>query len=221
MLGWSYDDHTEIFSLQDLVEKFDIHRIQVTNARFSPEKLEWMNGYYINHVLTEDDFARRSLPFLVTAGLLSEDEATAAQADPERWQFIVAACKLAKDKAKTLLDVAPEIEFAFKSVESLDYPVEDLIGKNAGKEGAAAVLEGLIKKLESMSAEQYNHKEGILEVSNALGEEMGVKLGLIMWPPRVALSGKTKSPGCPEMMILLGRDETIKRFRYALSKLNA
>ena len=71
----------EFFSLHDLpgtlnlVESFLIDRIQPTPAKYVIDKLDWMNAHYINHVLTADDFARRSIPFLVEAGVLTADEA--------------------------------------------------------------------------------------------------------------------------------------------------
>jgi len=219
LLGWSYDDKTEIFSLPELIEKFDIRRIQTTDARFSPEKLEWINAYYINHVLSDEEFARRCLPFLAEAGLISDEEAQTAPHDPARWEFILAACKLAKDKAKTLLEVAPEIEFAFKPAEGFEYPTTDLIGKNEGAEVVKGLIEAIIHKLESVPDEVLQDKETILAALDEVGLELNLKRGQVLWPPRVALSGKTKSPGCPEMIKLLGRAETIHRLRVAQQKL--
>jgi glutamyl-tRNA synthetase len=221
MLGWSYDDHTEIFSMPDLIEKFDIRRIQTTDARFSPEKLDWMNAYYINHVLSEEEFARRALPFVVEAGAVGEAEAAEIQADSSRWEHFVSLCKLAKDKVKTLVEVAPEIDFAFAIAEEMEYPIEDLIGKNDGKEGAAKVLAAIAEKLKNLPDEQYNSKEPLLAALDEVAATLELKRGQVLWPPRVALSGKTKSPGCPEMMITLGRDETIHRLEVARQRLLA
>ncbi|NWJ45229.1 MAG: glutamate--tRNA ligase [Chloroflexi bacterium] len=219
LLGWSYDDKTEIFTLPELIEKFEINRIQTTDARFSPEKLEWINAYYINHILSEEDFARRCLPFLTEAGLLTQEEAENVESDQVRWRYIVEACRLAKDKAKTLLEVAPEVDFAFKNAESLEYPAEDLIGKNDGKEGAIRVLGGIIAKLKAISASAYSDRDLLLAALDEVAAELELKRGQVLWCPRVALSGKTRSPGCPEMFILLGVEESVKRMELAISKL--
>jgi glutamyl-tRNA synthetase len=215
LLGWSYDDHTEIFSMSDLIEKFDMRRIQATPAKFSPEKLEWFNAYYINHILTPEDFVERAIPYLIEAGLITHLDV----ADPEKSKLIHQAILLTKDKAKTLQDVAPEIDFAFKSAENLDYPVDDLIGKkNAGKDEVSQIFKATIRKLQVLPDNQFNRDD----IYNALEEvrtELGIERSPMFWSPRVALSGKKQSPGLPEVIALIGRDESIHRLNHALKKL--
>jgi glutamyl-tRNA synthetase len=210
LLGWSYDDHTEFFTLQDLVEKFDISRIQPTPARFNIDKLDWFNAHYINHVLEVDDFTRRCLPFLAESGIISPETA----ADPgEKWEFIRAACTLVKDKVKTLAEVPVEIDFLFKPGADLQYPATDLVGKNDGPAAAAQVLDETINYLQEISDETYNDREAILAGLTDISEnKLHLKnRGLMLWPPRVALSGRTKSPDLMGMIITLGRTETIAR----------
>ncbi len=213
LLGWSYDDKTEIFSKADLIEKFDISGIQPTPARFSPEKMLWMNGHYINHVLTVEDFTRRCLPFLAQAGLIRPEEAV----EPgDRLAFITAVCALIKDKVKTLGEVPGEIDFLFRPTEMLEYPATDLIGKNPDGAAAARILDAISSHLETVPAEVYNDRDGLYKGLDALSTQLGLaNRGLLFWPPRVALSGRTKSPDLMGMMIALGREETIKRLQHA------
>src|SRR5260221_5454214 len=86
----------EIFSMADLIEKFDIRRVHVASAKFSPDKLEWTNAYYINHILTEEEFTRRCIPFLVGCGLISQEYAQ----DESHFEFIKEAALWQKSRLK-------------------------------------------------------------------------------------------------------------------------
>jgi glutamyl-tRNA synthetase len=220
LLGWSYDDKTEMFSHADLLEKFDISGIQPTPARFNLDKLDWFNQQYINHVLTAEDFARRSLPFLAQAGLIEADEA--ANPSAERMKFFTAVCALVKDKVKTLEDVPDEVSCLFKPAEKFDYPASDLIGKNKGADVVDTILRETITFVNDAPAEIYASKDalldGLTEVSNRLGL---ANRGLMFWPSRVAISGRTRSPDLMGMMIVLGKAETVKRLELARQKLSA
>jgi glutamyl-tRNA synthetase len=218
LLGWSYDDHTEFFTKQDLVEKFEVSRIQPTPAKFNIEKLDWINAHYINHVLDVEDFARRCLPFLAEAGIISPEE---AQDPGDKWPFIRAACALVKDKVKVLSEVPQEIDFIFKPAAALEYPAKDLVGKNESPAAAAGVLEATINFLKEVPDEVYNDREALLSGLSDISENK-LKLtnrGMMFWPPRVALSGRTKSPDLMAMIIALGRDETVQRLELARQSL--
>ncbi len=219
LLGWSYDDKTEFFTLAELIEKFDIARIQPTPARFNLDKLDWTNAHYINHILSPEDFARRSLPFLGEAGLITPAEV----AEPgEKLAFIAAACGLVKDKVKTLSEIPGEIDMLFKPAEALEYPTNDLIGKNTGPVEVVKILEAIIDHLEKVPEAQYQDRDALYQGLDTLWQPLGlVNRGLLFWPPRVALSGRTKSPDLMGMMIVLGRAETIKRLELARQKLLA
>lgn len=218
LLGWSYDDHTEFFTMQELIEMFDIERIQPTPAKFNVEKLDWINAHYINHVLTVDEFARRCLPFLAETGTITPE---GAENPGEKWDFIRAACALVKDKVKTLAEVPLEIDFIFKPGTALELNAKDLIGKNEGPEAAARVLEETINFLKGASDEVYNDREALLAGLTEVSENVLhlTNRGMMFWPPRVALSGRTKSPDLMGMIITLGREETYARLEQARQKL--
>jgi glutamyl-tRNA synthetase len=226
LLGWSYDDKTEIFAtehhnpvdtLAQLVEKFNISRIQPTPAKFNLDKLDWINAHYINHILTLEDFAQRCLPFLAEAGLISREEA----ANPgDRMAFITAVCGLIKDKVKTLAEVPGEIDIMFKKAEELDYPATDLVAKNSDAAASGKVLAATIDFVKSAPDEVYNDRQKLYEGLDKLWPDLGLaNRGQMFWAPRVALSGRTKSPDLMGMMIVLGRAETIKRLELAHQKL--
>jgi glutamyl-tRNA synthetase len=217
LLGWSYDDHTEFFTKQELIKIFEVSRIQATPAKFNLDKLDWINAHYINHVLDEADFARRCLPFLAEAGLISPEEAR----DPgSKWDFIRQACALIKDKVKYLSEVPQEIDFLFRPASALEYPAKDLIGKNDGPAAAARVLEETITYLKAAPDEVYNDRDAVYNGLREVSEnKLAISRGAMFWPPRVALSGRTKSPDLMGMIIVLGREETIRRLEQARQSL--
>ncbi len=219
LLGWSYDDHTEIFSMQDLIEKFDVTRIQPTPARYSLDKLDWTNAFYINHILTQEDFARRCLPFLAEAGLITQAEAV----NPgDKMPYISKVCGLIKDKVKILSEVPAEIDFMFKPANELEYEADLVVGKNESKEAAAKILEAAIASLEKLPQEQFttlNIKENLEKLSDEmLGEK---KRGLLFWPVRIALCGRKNSPDASAMIEAYGMEGTRERYNIAIAKLRA
>lgn len=223
LLGWSYNDKDEFFSLDklpgtlDMVEAFNIERIQPTSARYVLDKLDWFNAYYINHILTANDFARRCMPFLVKSGVITAEEA----ANPIRFDYIEAVCKLIKDKVTTLAQVPDEIDFMFKPAEDLDYPAQDLIGKNENAQVTARVVEAVIEHLGKLPAANFDH-EGILNDLSTIHETLGLKnRGLVLWPTRVAMCGRKQSPDGIAMIQVYGREEAIKRLQLAYQKLTA
>lgn len=217
LLGWSFDGSTEFFTKDELIEKFDIARIQPTPAKFNLDKLDFLNAHYINHVLTPPDFAARCLPFLVESGVISAETATAPA---DKQLLIVAACNLVKDKVKTLGEVPGEIDFIFKPAESLDYPTTDLIGKLGGHDAAIRVLDAANAFIKEASDETLHDREALLDGLTKVSEDLGLaNRGLMFWPPRVALSGRTKSPDLMGMIVTLGREETRHRLQLARHKL--
>jgi glutamyl-tRNA synthetase len=218
LLGWSYNDKDEIFSKEDLIEKFDVHRIQPTPAKFSVEKLEWMNGYYINHQISREEFAKRSLPFLAEAGLITPDQ---AQNPGDHLDYLTKVTGLVKDKVKLLSEVPGEIDFMFVPAEQLEYPAEDLVGKNESKEAVVRILDACIDYLSKLPDDQFVTSaiaEGLSQVSVDLNLK---NRGLLFWPVRVALCGRKQSPDAAAMIETYGRKEAIRHLEVARQKLLA
>jgi glutamyl-tRNA synthetase len=218
LLGWSYDDKTEIFSKEELIEKFDLHRIQPTPAKYSIEKLDWLNAYYINHMLTREDFAQRCLPFLAEAGLITQEEAV----NPgERLPALTQICGLIKDKVKTLSEVSGDIDFMFKPASALEYPAEDLVGKNESKAATAKIVAACIDYLEKLPNEQFT-TAGIAEGLSQLSVDLNLKnRGLLFWPVRIAMCGRKNSPDASAMIETYGRAAAVDHLRFAYQKLVA
>src|SRR6185437_9395730 len=109
LLGWSSGDQ-EIFTREELIEKFDLVDVNPSPSRFSFEKLLWMNQYYINHILTLEDLTARCIPYLQQAGLVSEAISDPASAEHAYVESVIA---LLKDRIKVLTEVAELTSFFF------------------------------------------------------------------------------------------------------------
>ena len=121
-LGWSYDDRSEIFDREDLVEKFSLDGVNSSPASFSYDKLLWLNGIYIRELEVED-LARRCLPFLQEAGLVPDP------CPPETWDYVLRIVPLVQERIPTLRDIIEHSAYFFP--ETIPYPdVQLLLAKN-------------------------------------------------------------------------------------------
>src|SRR5215218_4644626 len=145
LLGWSFDGTTEIFSKEDLLEKFTLERVSPSPATFDYKKLLWFNQYYINHILDLDDLTARVVPFLAKAGLVDEGAADPSHPDFAR---VRAATALLKDRLETLAE-APDLMAYFLRDDLDPYDPALLVPK---KTEPAAVLDALVAVQEVLDA---------------------------------------------------------------------
>jgi glutamyl-tRNA synthetase len=200
-VGWSYDDKTEIFSREELIRYFDLSGINKSPARFSYERLEWMNGYYIRQ-LEVSDLAERLAPFLVEAGL----SATAADLMP--------IVPLIRERLKTLSDVVEWTDFFFQ--QEIEYDAAMLIGK---KMDAASSLAALQRAREALAALPRFDVESIETALRSLATNLELKVGQLLGTIRVAVSGKHVAPPLFETLAILGRERTLARIDQGIEAL--
>ena len=202
LLGWSPEDNNEIFSLDELIEKFDYHRISKSPAVFDIVKLKWMNGEYIK-AMDFDKFYETALPYLKKA--LKKDYDLK---------------KIAK-MVQTRIEVFPDIAGLVDFLDELpDYDIEMFTHKKmkTNAETSLAVLNEVLPILEAQ--EDYSN-DALYAVLLKYVEDKGYKNGYVMWPIRTAVSGKQMTPGgATEIMELLGKDESLKRIRKGIEKLS-
>jgi len=201
LLGWNPGDEREFFLMEDLIEAFDMDRINKANAAFSIDKLRWLNAEHIRS-LSPEAFHQIALPFY-PEGLKGFDLAKISQ--------------LIQIRTEILTDIPRLVGFL---AELSDYPVELFENQKSKStlESSRVVLEKtlpLLEKLENWS------NEGLFEVLKAFAQEQGFKVGTVMWPIRAALSGQETSPGgATELAELLGKEESLRRIKLGLSKLS-
>lgn len=208
-LGWNPGDEREIFSLAELEEAFSIEKVGKAAAVFNYVKLDWFNKQYMMH-MPADELARRALPFFKNNGLL------AGVSDAEAIEQLTPIVPLEQGRAATLLELAEALAFLFS--EEIVYDADLLIWRKGTKEEAHDRLENL--------KEYFGEWTGDWSAS-ALEEhvlpwikENGWGNGDVLWPLRVALSGKKNSPGPFELAGVLGREKTLERIDEAIEKLS-
>jgi glutamyl-tRNA synthetase len=203
IIGWSWDDKTEIFSKDELVEKFDLDRVKASSAIFDHQKLEWMNGHYINHILTLDELTERALPFLRGAGLVGDDT------DLGYVQKILA---LEKDRIKRLGEI-PEMT-AYFFAPPVEYDLDVLVSKKQ-KLTPEIAGRGLTATIAALRAGDVADEATTEERLTALAEELGLKRGQLFMLIRAALTGRTVSPPLFGMMRVLGQQQCLARLETA------
>lgn len=199
-LSWSHGDQ-EIFSLDELIAYFDLDGVGRSPAVFNPDKLLWLNQHYIREYPIEKLVACVK-PFWEKKGYDVADE-----------NYLAKIIQDFKPRVKTLLELAEQATFYF--VEDLTYDRE------AAAKYFTVQIKGYLQELRSRLKNWPDYsKEGIERFFQVFTEEMGIKLKTIAQPLRVALTGKTVSPGLDEVMLTLGRERVLKRLDAAISYTN-
>lgn len=202
LLGWSPADNTEIFSLKELEEKFDIAGLSKSPSIFDIKKLTWMNGEYLKAM----DFDR----FYA----LAEPKLKAALADTNLDLKKIAA--LLQKRLETLNDIPALVAF-FKELPTYDTELYTHKKMKTNDEIALSSLQAALPVLEGLS----DWSEGAIhDALMALVGELGIKNGQLLWPVRTALSGEATSPGgAMELADILGKEEALRRIRTGIELL--
>jgi len=210
LLGWAYDDKTEIFTLQQLIEYFTLEKVSPSPSIFNVEKLDWLNGHYIRTIAT-DELARRALPFIVRE-LRATDKGESIW--PEQRVAALAArfMPLVQERIKRLTDVWPLVDFFF--ADDIAYDPSLLVGKGMTPASARAVLSAALTALHAVDGWTPTALEAALR---PLAEPLGLKVGQFFGTLRVAITGKTITPPLLESMEIVGREASLRRLRQALS----
>jgi len=198
-LGWSYGDQ-EVFSKEELIQKFSLENVGKSAAVFNAEKLLWLNGLYIRQEKPET-LADLLIPFLEDRGLKPRSQA-----------WLVEVVKTLKERSKTLVEMADQAEFYFRS----DFQVDQKAEKKHLLSDLKEPLEILMARLEA--APEMDEK-GLEEIFQEIAAQKNMKLGSIAQAVRVALTGRAVSPGIYEVIKILGKDEVLKRLSKAVKKL--
>lgn len=211
--GWALDGETEIFSRDTMVEHFDLERVSKGGSIFDPEKFQWMAGEYLRSEPLAQT-AERSKPFVVAAGLASEED-LAARAD-----WFERAVATVRERVQLYSEVPAALGYLFADDASVEF--EEKAEKGARKHGEAG-----LSALADLSA-WLTGRLGDGASAEALGSDLkgwvqdrGVKIPVVFQPLRCALSGKPGGPDLAEMMLLLGPEKVAARLAAAIARLSA
>lgn len=201
LLGWSPEDNQEIFSLQELIEKFDYHHVNKSPAVFDMVKLKWMNGEYIK-AMDFDKFYEMALPYI--------KEVIHKDYDLKKIAAMV------KTRIEVFPDIKEHIDF-FEEVPEYDIAMYTHKKMKTTAESSLEVLKELLPRFEAL--EDYSN-DSLYGLLCKYVEEKGCKNGYAMWPVRTAVSGKQMTPGgATEIMEIIGKEESIARIKAAIAKL--
>ncbi|MEF9437227.1 MAG: glutamate--tRNA ligase [Candidatus Mariimomonas ferrooxydans] len=199
-LGWSHGDQ-EIFPREELIEKFSLENVGGSSAVFNPEKLLWLNSQYIINTDPErlSDFV---IPFLVKKGIVKEDKL------PDKGWLSKAIITL-QERSKTLLELADSLSYYID--EELDYNEK---AKTRFLNEKSRDL--LIEIKDSLASTSDFSASEIEKVFRLITEKNNIKLGKLAQPVRVAVTGKTESPGIFEVLGIVGKEKTLRRLDKAI-----
>ena len=204
LLGWSPKGEKEIMSLEEMAKEFSVYDVSKSPSIFDPVKLNYINSEYIRR-LSHEEFYEKALPWM--RKVISREDVDlkplAAGLQP-RCEF--------------LAQIPPQVDF----VDALpDYDLELFTSKKM-KTNSAVALDSLQKIRPVLEGLENWNMEAIHEALFALIAELGCKNGIILWPLRVALSGKLLTPGGGvELAAVLGKEDSLKRIDTAIERLSA
>jgi glutamyl-tRNA synthetase len=204
MVGWSYDDQRELFSLQELEQLFDIQKLSRSPGVFDYQKLEWFNGTYIR-AKSRSELARLIAPFMKQAGLPADDLG-----------MLEGVAGLVQERVKRLSEVPDMVRYLFE--DRRDYAREDLIPKKSNATATADMLEAM-NPFVVFATESSTDPAAFDARARELAEMRGVKLGDLLMPLRVAITGSKVSPPLYDSIRLMGRDRAIASVAAAIGKL--
>jgi glutamyl-tRNA synthetase len=211
LLGWSYDDKTELFTREELIRVFTLDRIGIAGGIYDPEKLTWMNGVYIRK-LPLDEMTRRTLPYLerpeIEGGL---PDSIQRPLDPE---YTARVLSLEQERLKTLGEAPHAVSFFYS--DDLTYDTSLLIQKGMD---APRTHDALLQAYNVLSRIEVWEHTVIEAPMRELAIELELKPGQLFGTIRVSISGRTATPPLFQMMEVLGRERTLRRIDQAIARL--
>lgn len=200
LLGWSWDEKTTIFSVADLIAKFNLNKVNKAGAVFDLNKLNWLNGYWLRR-LTLEELTKKLIPFWQEAGFL------AAEVDAKEFNWLKRLAAISQERIFKLSDIISLTDFFFVEVKYESQAVQKVFPAEASLllESSAAVLK------ETEPYTEVNIEKNL----RALAEKLKLKPKKLFQLIRVAVSGRTVSPPLFETLALLGKEKVLTRLAKA------
>ncbi len=203
LVGWNPGDNREFFTMDELIEAFSLEGLSKSPAIFDKNKCRWMNAEYIRR-MTPEEFTAAAMPWYEKAGIAHMDK-DILQRNLQPRVEVFGELPAMVDFLTRMPEFGEELYFSKKMKTNADTARRDL-----------PVIIDTLEKLPEWTEESVH--TALLN----LATEQGVKNGVILWPARIAMAGKLVTPcGAIEIAVLLGREETLRRMKDSLAKLNA
>jgi glutamyl-tRNA synthetase len=213
LLGASYEEGKETYSLGELAERFSLEKLNKAPAIFDYKKLEWYNGVYIR-MKSDGELAELCLPYAVKTGLFGDP---GQEPDERQRNIFTLAMPLVRERLVYLTEAAPKLGYLFR--EPAIPPAEEFLPKKADLAAAMALLRrgrDLVKPL--AEAADDGEAEALVK---GYAEKNGIKLGDLLMPLRVAITGARVSPPLFGSLRILGAETSLARVDRALASLTA
>ena len=203
LLGWSPEEEREIYSLEELTQAFNVKRINTSGAIFDIEKLKWMNGVYLREMEFEK-FLNIVTPYI--------------QQSVHKDYDLNKIAHILKERTTLLNDIPEMVDFIDELPE---YDIDLFINKKM-KTTPEVALNSLKEARNLLSGDIVWDHDHLHDALINLVQTLGIKNGQLLFPVRVALSGKAFTPGgAIELADIFGKEETLRRIDVAIEKLSA
>ena len=206
-LGWSHPEEKDIFSLDELIEKFSFQRFNKSGPIFDMDKLRWINGQYLRE-MPLDTLYPMVETCLIKAGLIP------AVPSADQRAYTKDCLQLEQEKARTISEYPALLSFFFRA----DFDYEEEVVSKWLRPAPAHVRSAFQRQMELISAVQPAavNSDFYEALARTVASELGVGAGKVIHPTRVAMSGRSKGPSLFHLMELLGADEVLARFQRAI-----
>ncbi len=200
LLGWAPSDNQEIFTLEELIRVFDVHGISKSPSVFDYDKLEWVNAEHIKR-MSEAEFTSHAKPYYDKYGITSD-----------KYQLLD---EILKPRITRFTQLDDKLAF-LGSLADYDISLFEHKKSKSTIESSRQMLSDAITILEQTDWD----RDTITEALKKYAEDKEIKNSVIMWPVRIAAAGVAVTPGgCAEVLILLGKEESLRRIRIGYDKI--
>jgi glutamyl-tRNA synthetase len=210
LLGWSSGTEEEIFTLEELGQRFSLEKVHSGGAVFDKERLEWLNGQWIRR-LSDEELTERALPFLVAAVAARDGRVPTAE-------DLRPLMPMVRERMATLAGVGDMLDFLF--LEDVSVEPDLLVPKKWDRAGTLAALTAAREVIASVGAVSFESDE-LEPALRQLAEERGWKAGDLFMAIRVAVTGKTATPPLFDTLVALGYERALERLDRAREMLEA
>lgn len=208
--GWALDGETEIFSMAQFVEAFEIGDVSKAGSIFDFDKFAWMSGEYV-HQESLEELAQHCAPYMIEAGLLTQEE---VEADPARFQSALA---MGQERIRIYSEMPQTLGFLYAADDEIEY--DEKAEKNSRKHEDRLAILGDYLELCRPRLEAGDSAEDLRTAGKAFVSERGLKFPQLFQPLRCALTGKAGGPDLFDIMAWLGATRTIARIEQGLARL--
>ncbi len=211
LLGWNPKTEQEIFTLDELIDQFDIQKMNRAGGVFDIDRLNWISAQHIKK-MTINDLYENALPFLREKDFYKNwEKENKLENEEARKEYVKKVLKVERDRLEKFTQTGENNRFFFS--DEINIIPDDLRWKNSSNEETKKNLSKAMETLNRLSEKEWE----LARIEKILLDVAGEKRGDLLFPLRAALTGQKKSPSPFEVAWVLGKDKTLSRIKNALS----